>query len=641
MHDQKFVAASAIALIVTLAGIFWMRPLARRVGLVDRPDERKRHQGRVPLIGGLCFFIGTAVGVVYYAPPDRFTANLLGIGAFIVLIGLIDDLEDLSARSRLLVQAGAAALMIATTGVYLDNIGPLFGLEALHLHAFGIPLTILAVVALVNAFNMLDGIDGLAGTIALVSIVAILTYASADWPGTSATVPLQILGLTLVPYLLVNLGWPDGRRIFMGDAGSTLLGFVIAFSLVRLSQPGGEPLAAVDTLWCVALPAMDLMAVMYRRIRRKLSPFKADRRHLHHRLLDAGFTPRAALALIAIAATMLVGLGYLLRDVEETVSLAVFLACLLLYVTRMPALVSWLAEFTHGPAAMGRQATSHRYRTRWTRGARHRPIGTRVRIDAPAAQEDSGLRNVAEINVTTSDGSRVAPQDPAASPARTNALCVLGTAADYAHIVPIVRRLVTDRRFRTRICIASPSPAQGAQLLRRSLAGIEIDLQILPQDSDAGEIVAALGIMKREFGAFHPDLVLTYGDSPGVLATALMAHYQHVPMARLVRSSRPDDYDELGAHIVRLLSTRRFPAMEAAERTDAAADASEVSGAGMAGMPIDADRFGAGRDCSPTIEALLELSQQPPAPADSRVLQALRAVTVTGPARVSAGAESN
>jgi undecaprenyl-phosphate alpha-N-acetylglucosaminyl 1-phosphatetransferase len=641
MDDQKFVAASAIALIVTLAGIFWMRPLARRVGLVDRPNERKRHQGRVPLIGGLCFFIGTAVGVVYYAPPDRFTANLLGIGAFIVLIGLIDDLEDLSARSRLLVQAGATALMIATTGVYLDDIGPLFGLETLHLHAFGIPLTILAVVGLVNAFNMLDGIDGLAGTIALVSIIAILTYASADWPGTSATVPLQILGLTLVPYLLVNLGWPDGRRIFMGDAGSTLLGFVIAFSLVRLSQPGGEPLAAVDTLWCVALPAMDLMAVMYRRMRRKLSPFKADRRHLHHRLLDAGFTPRAALGLIGISATLLVGLGYLLRDVEETVSLAVFLGCLLLYVTRMPALVSWLAEFTHGPAAMGRQATSYRYRTRWTRDARQRPVGTRIRVDALVGQEGSGSRNLTEVEVAAPDGSDVMSQDTAGSPARTSALCVLGTAADYAHIVPIVRRLVTDQRFRTRICIVSPSPGQGAQLLRRSLAGIEIDLQILPQDSDSGEIVAALGTMKREFGAFRPDLVLTYGDSPGVLATALMAHYQHVPMARLVRSSRPEGYDELGAHIVRLLSTRRFPAMEGVERTDISAEGADGSSAAMAGVRIDADGFAAGRDCSQTVEALLELSQQPPAPADSGVLQALRAVTAAGPARLSAGAESS
>jgi hypothetical protein len=319
----------------------------------------------------------------------------------------------------------------------------------------------------------------------------------------------------------------------------------------------------------------------------------------------------------------------------------VFLGCLLLYVTRMPALVSWLAEFTHGPAAMGRQATSHRYRTRWTRGARQRPIGTRIRVDTPVVQEDSGVRNLAELKLAAPDGSRAGPQDTAAPPARTNALCVLGTAADYAHIVPIVRRLVTDRRFRTRICIVSPSPAHGAQLLRRSLAGIEIDLQILPQDSDAGEIVAALSTMKREFSAFRPDLVLTYGDSAGVLATALMAHYQHVPMARLVRSSRPDGYDELGAHIVRLLSTRRFPAMEGADRTDTAADGSDGNGAAMAGVPIDTDRFAAGRDCSQTVEALLELSQQPPAPADSGVLQALRAVTAAGPARLSAGAESN
>ncbi len=636
MHDQKFVAASAIALIITLAGIFWMRPLARRVGLVDRPDARKRHRGSIPLVGGLCFFIGTGAGLVYYAPPDRFTANLLGIGAFIVLIGLIDDLEDLSARLRLLIQACACGLMIAVTGVYVNNIGPLLGQEALQLHAFGIPLTVLAVVGLVNAFNMLDGIDGLAGSMALVSIVAILTYAGADWPGSGAVVPLQMLGLTLVPYLLVNLGWPDGRRIFMGDAGSTLLGFVLGFSLIRLSQPGGEPLAAVDMLWCVALPAMDLLAVMYRRMRRRLSPFKADRRHLHHRLLDAGFTPRAALALITAAGTTLVGIGYLLRDMAEPLSLAVFVACLLLYMTRMPSLVAWLSDFVHGPAAIGRRAALHRYRARVAHGERSPAAASDARPHAPAPDgRDRTDQPLPESrNATTASASAAHPQ--------ANALCVLGAAAEYAHVVPIMQRLADDRRFRTRICIAAPSAAHGAQLLRRSAAGADLDVRVVAQESDPSQIVAALGRMKREFNAFRPDLVLTYGDSPAVLATALIAHDLHVPMARLARRTRPADHDELGAHIVRLLSAQRFTPLEG-EQAPAENDASDRREGAAAGTPIDIGGAGEGRGCSQIIESLLELSRQAGAPdGPDPPRPPLHAVPVPEHAhRLSAGVETN
>src|SRR5688500_8080597 len=236
MHDEKFVAASAIAAAVTLAAIFWLRPLARRIGLVDRPNKRKRHRGRVPLIGGLCFFLGTIAGLLYLGNLDPFIVSMLACGAILLLFGLIDDMYDLSPRARLLIQASTVALMMAGTGVYIDSAGDLFGGGEIRLSLLGIPLTIVAVVGLVNAFNMLDGIDGLAGSLAMVSIVALLAFSSGGWPVPSVLLMLQILAIALVPYLMVSLGWPDGRRIFMGDAGSTLIGFVVAWSVIDLSQ---------------------------------------------------------------------------------------------------------------------------------------------------------------------------------------------------------------------------------------------------------------------------------------------------------------------------------------------------------------------------------------------------------------------
>ncbi|HWI23526.1 MAG TPA: MraY family glycosyltransferase, partial [Lysobacter sp.] len=153
------MAASAIALAVTLFMIFWMRPLARKLGLVDRPGGRKAHRGRVPLIGGLCFFAGTLAGLAYLGVVDRFVASLFVPCVLMVATGAIDDLTSLSVRSRLVIQVATAGLVIAATGVYLDNAGQLFGENELPLGLLGIPITIIAVIGLVNAFNMLDGID--------------------------------------------------------------------------------------------------------------------------------------------------------------------------------------------------------------------------------------------------------------------------------------------------------------------------------------------------------------------------------------------------------------------------------------------------------------------------------------------------
>src|SRR5678816_4018136 len=282
MDDAKLVAASAISLAVTLFALFSMRPIARRFGLVDRPDQRKTHRGRVPLVGGLCFFLGTVVGLVYLGYIDRFIASLLVPCALIVITGAVDDLHNLSVRSRLMIQACAAGMVIAASGVYLDYTGPIFAGHGLDLGVLGIPVTLIAVIGLINAFNMLDGIDGLAASLAMVSIGAIMLFANVGWPMLGVMLLLQVLFASLIPYLFVNMGWPDGHKVFMGDAGSTLIGFLLGWSLIFLSHRGVERIAPVDALWCVALPVMDTLAVMARRIRKGVSPFKADRQHLHH-----------------------------------------------------------------------------------------------------------------------------------------------------------------------------------------------------------------------------------------------------------------------------------------------------------------------------------------------------------------------
>jgi UDP-GlcNAc:undecaprenyl-phosphate GlcNAc-1-phosphate transferase len=238
-----------------------------------------------------------------------FTTALLSTSALLAVVGAMDDRFDLSVRSRLLVQTCAVLIMVMCTGVYIHTLGHLFGRE-LELGVFGIPLTLIAVIGLLNAFNMMDGIDGLAGMLTLVSITAIILFQGL--PQWSGAVVLLLLAAALLPHLAANLGLV-GNKIFLGDAGSMVIGYLLAWTLIHLSQGARPLLSTVDVLWCVALPVMDTLTVMIRRLRDGKSPFKPDRTHIHHVLLDAGLGPRTALATLVALAITLVFVGTLTR----------------------------------------------------------------------------------------------------------------------------------------------------------------------------------------------------------------------------------------------------------------------------------------------------------------------------------------
>lgn len=601
--NDKFVAASAIAVAVTLATIFWLRPLARRIGLVDTPDGRKRHRGRVPVIGGLCFFAGTIAGLAYFGYVGPFVAGLLVGGMVIVLLGVLDDLYDLRPGTRLLIQAAAVVLVMAATGVYVHSAGEFFVGGEVRLFWLGIPFTVVAVVGLVNAFNMLDGIDGLAGSLAMVSIAAIFAFSGGQWPMPSVLLVLLILGAALVPYLLVNLGWPDGRRIFMGDAGSMLIGFVLAWSLVYLSQRG-DILAPVDVLWCVALPVLDTLAVMYQRMRKGMSPFKADRRHLHHMLLDAGLPPRRTLALLVVSGAALAALGYVMRDVPEGLSLAAFLGILGAYVLYAPKAAAWLREARQGEstALPGRQSgvVAGLLGRSWLymllgKQSEAPPWTHAQRRSEPTAGR--GSPSDASPTPSTPTPSTAIPGDDTRSPrsdaddGRVKALCVLDGTPEDMEMVPIVQQLSADARFHARICIAGPQAGEsrpGQQFAGHANAGYanaghaneRADVERAREEHvgaestahawDAVEIVScAFDEMKRMVRTFDPDVVLIRGESPAVLAAALVAYYQEVPVARMevgvpLEADASRVHDEANDRIISSLVSLHFTSTERA-----------------------------------------------------------------------------
>lgn len=326
--SERVLFSYVVAMFSSAAAIVFLYRYAEAMGLVDRPSDRKHHTGNIPLIGGLSAFFGVLVGMCFIGEFSVFIKAQLVTATVMVLLGALDDRFDLSVRTRLLVQSGAVLAVVAYTGVYIHTLGHLFGYN-LELGPSGIPLTVIAVIGLLNAFNMMDGIDGLAGMLALVSIGAITLFQGfSQW---QSVILLLLLAAALLPHLAANLGL-IGRKIFLGDAGSMVVGYLLAWTLIQLSQESPVHLTTIDVLWCVALPVMDTLAVTVRRLRDGTSPFKPDRGHIHHLLLDAGLSPRAVLATLVALALVLVFIGTLTRNLAPGSNLLAFGALTLIYV---------------------------------------------------------------------------------------------------------------------------------------------------------------------------------------------------------------------------------------------------------------------------------------------------------------------
>ncbi|UTW10638.1 UDP-phosphate alpha-N-acetylglucosaminyl 1-phosphate transferase [Marinobacterium rhizophilum] len=278
----------------------------------------------------MAIYTGLMVTLLAFLPVSEKIAYLLGTASFIMLTGLIDDIRDLGVRVRLLIQAVASLAMIAGTGLYIESLGDLFGFGEVYLGLWGIPFTVLAVIGVINAFNMVDGIDGLAGGLSLVAILGILAFEGLA--GNYRNVDyLLLLACALVPFLLANLGIISRRKIFMGDAGSMFMGYVITWTLINLTQGESQVIEPVNALWCVAIPVMDTLGVMYRRIKRGQSPFQPDREHLHHIFMRAGFCARKTLLTILGSAVAIILLGLVIEAVFPALALYGFSALFLGY----------------------------------------------------------------------------------------------------------------------------------------------------------------------------------------------------------------------------------------------------------------------------------------------------------------------
>ena len=327
MTENWWIDPLITALIV--AAMLWiLEPLAHRLGLLDRPGGRKDHAHPTPIVGGLAMAIGIMVPVVWLGEyPRAYLGFMLG-AAMLIVVGLIDDVRDVRWWWRLLAQAGAALVMIYVGGVRVEYLGEIFGASSFDLGIWSVPFTVFATVGLINAFNMCDGVDGLAGALAVAALG--MYCAAAVYSGNEFMVERLTPVIAAVSvFLIFNMRhpWRSRARVFMGNAGSAFLGYLIAWVCFRLTQNPGHPVTPALAPWLVAPPVVDCLVLIARRLKEGRSPFAAGRDHMHHLLLDAGFTPtQVALVLSgsSIALGMMAALALRSDRIPETALVIAF-----------------------------------------------------------------------------------------------------------------------------------------------------------------------------------------------------------------------------------------------------------------------------------------------------------------------------
>jgi UDP-GlcNAc:undecaprenyl-phosphate/decaprenyl-phosphate GlcNAc-1-phosphate transferase len=335
------VVLAGLALLIaggsSVALTYIVRQRARHARLFDRTDARKLHRTEIPRVGGVAIVLSVAVTMVILAAlggPGIFTDSgngllvVLGGGLAIHLLGLYDDLWQVRARWKFIIQI-AIALAVYALGVRVTTLSlPFIGVVQLGA-VIGLVFTVLWLVGITNAFNLIDGLDGLASGAALFALTTMFVVASANGRPSAALVILILAGAT-AGFLVYNF---HPATIFLGDSGSLFLGFMLAGVGLLSAQKSSTVVAVAIPVVSLGLPVLDTALAVFRRFLRRQPIFAADRGHIHHRLLGYGLSPRtvvlslyAACAVLGLCAMLLVNEGGHVVVVLTLVGVGVFIA---------------------------------------------------------------------------------------------------------------------------------------------------------------------------------------------------------------------------------------------------------------------------------------------------------------------------
>ncbi|MGI6028958.1 MAG: MraY family glycosyltransferase [Candidatus Heteroscillospira sp.] len=293
----KLLMAMGAAFVISFASTPVVKAFARKVGAIDVPNEARRvHDHPIPRLGGLAIFLGFLLSVILFADIDQKIRGILIGSVIIVATGAVDDVISLRATVKLLIQIIVAVIAVMH-GVVIEvimNFNVFAEAEHITLGILGVPMTVLWIVAVTNAVNLIDGLDGLAVGVSTIASVTMLVVALVVAEPNVAVI-LACLAGACVGFMPYNL---NPAKIFMGDTGALLLGYVLS----TMSVVGMFKFYAIVSFFvpvlALAVPIMDTSFAFIRRILRGQSPFTPDRGHFHHRLLDMGMSQKQAVSIL-------------------------------------------------------------------------------------------------------------------------------------------------------------------------------------------------------------------------------------------------------------------------------------------------------------------------------------------------------
>lgn len=320
-----------VSMIVSLMIIPVVIAVSKKLDIVDKPNFRKIHTKPISMLGGSAILLSFLIGIWLGEPIEREIKPLLLGSVVIYLVGLIDDLYDLKPIIKLIGQI-LAATVVVSYGVTIDFISLPIG-PTIHFGWLGIPITIFWIVAITNAINLIDGLDGLAAGVSVIALATIAFIAILQGNIFIIMICSVLIG-SLLGFLVFNF---HPAKIFLGDSGALLIGFIIGF----VSLLGFKNITFISLFFPIvilAVPFIDTLFAMIRRVKKGHHIMQADKSHLHHKLLDLGYTHRQTVILIYSIAFMFSVVSIILYLSQPW---GVFLMIILIVVT-----IELIVEFT-------------------------------------------------------------------------------------------------------------------------------------------------------------------------------------------------------------------------------------------------------------------------------------------------------
>ncbi|WP_312322003.1 MraY family glycosyltransferase [Soonwooa sp.] len=321
----KMVLGFSISFLLTYFLVPAIIKISRRKNLMDEPTMRSSHQRKIPNLGGIAIFfaLGVCAPIFAYELFDQYKFLFASL-VILFYVGVTDDIVVMRAYKKLLAQIVVSVLVVVGSDVRIRSFFGLFGIDELNYY-FSVFFSILTFIILINAFNLIDGIDGLAGSYSVLSsgLFAVSFYRLGEYNFPLVVFCIIIIGSVLA-FLRFNLSSQRNQKIFMGDTGSMILGFLLAFTAINFIdifidkgdyfKPHYHLLSApVIALSVLILPVADTFSVILIRLIKRQSLFKPDKNHLHHRVVDLGLSHKQATFSICIVYLIVIGIVYLLR----------------------------------------------------------------------------------------------------------------------------------------------------------------------------------------------------------------------------------------------------------------------------------------------------------------------------------------